>query len=133
MAERGTHDQAQVLVVGSGAGGSTVAYELARRGFDVVILEEGGSFDADDYGQSAPVAMRQLYRKRGMTPILGSVPIGYVEGCCVGGSTEINSGFWHRTPPEVLLRWRTQLGLDIADRELDEHFDWAEKELRVGL
>ncbi|MEZ4233595.1 MAG: GMC family oxidoreductase [Polyangiaceae bacterium] len=133
MAERGTHDQAQVLVVGSGAGGSTVAYELARRGFDVVILEEGGSFDADDYGQSAPVAMRKLYRKRGMTPILGSVPIGYVEGCCVGGSTEINSGFWHRTPPEVLLRWRTQLGLDIADRELDEHFDWAEKELRVGL
>ena len=127
------HDHTQILVIGSGAGGSTVAYELARRGFEVVVLEEGGQFELSDYGQAAPIAMRQMYRKRGMTPILGGVPIGYVEGCCVGGSTEINSGFWHRTPPEVLLRWRSQLGLDVGDHELDEHFDWAERELRVGV
>lgn len=133
MVEPQAHDQTQVLVIGSGAGGSSVAYELCRRGFEVVVLEEGGNFELADYGRAAPVAMRQLYRKRGMTPILGRVPIGYVEGCCVGGSTEINSGFWHRTPPEVLLRWRTQLGLDIGDAELDEHFEWAERELGVGV
>jgi choline dehydrogenase-like flavoprotein len=69
-----------------------------------------------------------------MTPILGHVPIGYVEGMCVGGSTEINSGFWHRTPAEVLLRWHAQFDLDGAStEELAPHFQWAEDQLGVSL
>src|SRR5207249_3623955 len=72
--------------------------------------------------------------RRGMTPIFGSVPIGYVEGMCVGGSTEINSGFWHRTPAEVLLRWRAQFDLDGASvDELAPHFAWAEEQVGVSL
>lgn len=35
------HDDSVVVVIGSGAGGGTVAHELARRGFDVVCLEAG--------------------------------------------------------------------------------------------
>ena len=93
-----------VLIIGSGAGGATTALELASRGRDVLILEEGREWPSDEYGMSPTAAMQSLYRQRGMTPIMGSTPIGYVEGCCVGGSTEINSGFWHRTPAEILLR-----------------------------
>jgi choline dehydrogenase-like flavoprotein len=123
----------QVLVVGSGAGGAVTALELTRRGFEVVVLEEGSRFGLESYGQHAPDAMRLLYRRRGMTPIMGNVPIGYVEGRCIGGSTEINSGFWHRTPPEILLRWKAQYGLLEADPdELAPHFQWSEDLLRVG-
>ena len=123
----------QVLVIGSGAGGASTALTLASAGLDVVLVEEGGEFELEDYGQSAPVAMANLYRQRGMTPIMGSVPIGYVEGCCVGGSTEINSGFWHRTPPEILLRWQAQFGLvDARSEDLAPHFTWAEDLLGVG-
>ena len=72
--------------------------------------------------------MRSLYRRRGMTPILGHVPIAYVEGCCVGGSTEINSGFWHRPPTETLLRWKAQYDLTAASpEELRPSWEWAEK------
>lgn len=118
---------AQVLVIGSGAGGSVTALELARRGMSVVMLEEGSRHTAADYGKPPNEAMAQLYRRRGMTPILGRVPIGYVEGACVGGSTEINSGFWHRTPREVLLRWKAQFDLaDAGLEDLDAHFEWAE-------
>lgn len=124
---------AQVIVVGSGAGGSVTALELARAGLDVLVLEEGARHALDAYGRPPPEAMALLYRRRGMTPILGRVPIGYVEGACVGGSTEINSGFWHRTPREILVRWKAQFDLaDATDEDLAPHFEWAEQKLGVG-
>lgn len=124
----------RVLVIGSGAGGATVAATLAEAGLDVLIVEEGPQVPPTQYGLGSPEAMATLYRRRGMTPIEGPVPVGYVEGCCVGGSTEINSGFWHRTPPEILLRWKARYDLaDASPAELAEHFQWAETELAVGL
>jgi choline dehydrogenase-like flavoprotein len=122
-----------VLVVGSGAGGSVTALELASRGRQVLILEEGEEWPPDAYGKAPYEAMRALYRRRGMLPILGTTPIGYVEGCCLGGSTEINSGFWCRPPREILLRWKSQVDLaDAMPDDLDEHFVWAEEQLRVS-
>jgi choline dehydrogenase-like flavoprotein len=119
------------LVVGSGAGGAVTALVLAERGFAPLVLEEGPRAGPGDYGAPSAVAMERLYRNRAMTPILGKVPIGYVEGCCVGGSTEINSGFWHRTPPEMLQRWQAQYDLqEVGD--LTPHFEWAEALLHVG-
>jgi choline dehydrogenase-like flavoprotein len=128
-------ERASVVVIGSGAGGAVTAFELASAGLDVIMLEEGRRHDrTQTYGTGTTEGMKHLYRRRGMTPIIGSVPIGYVEGRCVGGSTEINSGFWHRTPAEVLLRWQTQFDLDGASvEELAPHFQWAEDQLGVSL
>jgi len=126
--------RAQVLVIGSGAGGAVTALELAARGFDVTVIEEGPRTSLAAYGQPPPAALRELYRDRGMTPLLGPVPIGFVEGCCVGGSTEINSGFWHRTRRETLARWKAAFDLDGASpAEMEPHFEWAETQLGVSL
>jgi choline dehydrogenase-like flavoprotein len=126
-------ERTEILVVGSGAGGAVTAAALAEAGRDVAVLEEGAEHDVADYGRSSAEAMRALYRRRGMTPILGQVPLGYVEGACVGGSTEINSGFWHRTPREVLARWRAQFDLQHASvDDLAPHFAWAEERVGVG-
>ncbi|MBI5535514.1 MAG: GMC family oxidoreductase [Deltaproteobacteria bacterium] len=123
----------QIVVVGSGAGGATTACSLAQAGFDVVVLEEGMRHPIESYGCNATDGMRRFYRNRGMTPIVGGVPIGYVEGCCLGGSTEVNCGFWHRVPPEVALRWRAQYDLqDCEPDDLEPHFCWAEEQTSVS-
>jgi hypothetical protein len=123
--------QAGAVVIGSGAGGAVTAHTLAAAGVSAIVLEEGLRHGLDAYGAPAPEAMRRLYRRRGMTPLMGAVPIGFVEGCCVGGSTEINSGFWHRTPPESLLRWRAQFDVqDASPESLEPHFAWAESIVR---
>lgn len=127
-------ERIDVIVIGSGAGGAVTAHELAKAGRGVCVLEEGASHTLEEYGGSAAESVQQLYRRRGMTPIVGSVPVGYVEGACLGGSTEINSGFWHRTPREVLLRYKSQFDLaNASPDELAPHFEWAEQQLSVGL
>ncbi|MBX9692039.1 MAG: GMC family oxidoreductase N-terminal domain-containing protein, partial [Cyanobacteria bacterium] len=124
----------QALVIGSGAGGTITALELARAGYEVVVLEEGERHSLEDYGKPLPQAMQMLYRNKGMTPILGSVPIGFVEGRCLGGSTEVNSGFWHRLPPEFVLRWKKRFGIkDLDVDSLASHFDWLEEKVRLSV
>jgi len=123
-----------VLVIGSGAGGSVTGLELASHGHDVLLVEEGDHPGERPADPGATATMARLYRAGGMTPILGHVPIAYVEGRCLGGSTEINSGFWHRPPLETVLRWKAQYGLDGASApELRPHWEWAEERLDVRL
>lgn len=94
-----------ILVIGSGAGGSITAATLAEAGYAVIIAEEGPDIDTGGIATHTPQAMQLLYRNAGLSPIFGNVNIAFTEGRCVGGSTEINSAFWHRTPPDAVARW----------------------------
>ena len=55
------HDDASVVViVGSGAGGGTLAHELTRRGITVVLFEAGGRQSAATFSQNPGTAFGQL-------------------------------------------------------------------------
>ena len=45
----GARDEADVVIVGTGAGGAVAAYELASAGLSVIMVEEGGPFSRDDF------------------------------------------------------------------------------------
>ena len=109
---------AEVLVIGSGAGGATTAAVLAEAGFDVLVVEEG---EWVEQGSVVPFSLRQMdlqYRAGGVTVALGVPSIAYTEGRCAGGGTEINSGLYRRPPDEVLQRWADDFS--IADLDLAE-------------
>lgn len=104
--------ETNVLVVGSGAGGATTAAVLAEAGREVTVLEEGPWVDPSSVEPFSLEEMRAKYRHHGPAAALGSPPVAYAEGRCVGGSTEINSGLWHRLPDELADEWRRAYGID---------------------
>ena len=53
-----------------------------------------------------PRGVRRRYRHQGACAALGSPGIAFAEGRCVGGSTEINSGLYHRLPERLAAEWR---------------------------
>ncbi|WP_436795912.1 FAD-dependent oxidoreductase [Actinospongicola halichondriae] len=107
--------ETEVLVVGSGAGGATTAVTLAEAGRDVMVLEEGPWVAPDAVEAFSLDEMAQKYRHHGSSAALGNPPVAYAEGRCVGGSTEVNSGLWHRVPDELADQWRQTYDIDGFD------------------
>ncbi|CAM5597350.1 GMC family oxidoreductase N-terminal domain-containing protein [Streptomyces purpurascens] len=102
-----------VLVIGSGAGGSVAALELAAAGRQVTVLEEGPRADTAALAAASPAEnMRNLYRNGGLTPVLGTPTIVYGEGRAVGGTTLVNGGLLWEPPPALLARWAAVSGID---------------------
>src|ERR1700743_946912 len=124
---------ADVVVVGSGAGGGAIAAELAEGGRSVVVVEEGGHYTSKDFSLDAPTMIKKLYRNAGSAPILGRPNIIFSEGRCVGGSTVINGGMSWRTPEKVLKRWVWEHGLaHFSPEALAPFFEQVEKSVSVG-
>ena len=123
----------EVLVVGSGAGGALTAALLSEAGRDVTLLEEGPWMDPDSVEPFSIEEMTTKYRSGGAGVALGRPPIAYVEGRCVGGSTEINSGLYHRPPAELVEAWRTRYHiLDLTPSVLDRYSTEIERSLSVS-
>ncbi len=124
---------ADVVIVGSGAGGSTMFKELAAAGLDVLLLEEGEEQIPGETGYGGPISelTAALYRGAGVTPILGLPPIAFAEGRALGGTTEINGGLFWRTPEWILDDWRAR-GIPLDADRYDALFSELEALLRVG-
>jgi len=123
---------ADVVIVGSGAGGATMAAELAEGGLDVVVLEEGPFVTTSSFNADASGAVRRLYRDGGATLAIGNPPVLYQEGRAVGGSTVVNGGMSWRTPEKILDRWHREAGLDgIRAKEMEPYFERVERRIHV--
>ncbi|MEY2431599.1 MAG: hypothetical protein QOC92_1324, partial [Acidimicrobiaceae bacterium] len=124
----------EVLVIGSGAGGATTAAKLAAAGRSVMVVEEGPWVDPDAVEPFSLEEMVLKYRHRGSNATLGAPPVAYAEGRCVGGSTEINSGLWHRLPSYLAADWRTNYRIEhFTEDVLDHYATEVEEALSVSV
>ncbi|MCA1832748.1 MAG: GMC family oxidoreductase N-terminal domain-containing protein [Actinomycetota bacterium] len=130
-----THDhieECDVVIVGSGAGGSVMAKELAEVGLSVVVLEEGSLFTRSDFAGPPWERFQRFYRAQGTTVALGRPTIPLPMGKAVGGTTLVNSGTCFRTPDRVLERWASEFGIEGIDPEsMRPYFERVEKILHV--
>ena len=123
---------ADVCVIGAGAGGAVAAAELAEGGARVVVLEQGSHHDPDDFTAQPMEMMARLYRDGGQTVTLGAPPIPLLLGRGLGGTTLVNSGTCFRTPAHILERWRREYGLELDGGVLDPCFERVERALSVA-
>ena len=127
------HLECEVVVIGTGAGGAAAAYELARRGRAVLVLEEGEFFERKDFDGRAATAYKKMYRDQGITVALGNVGIPLWTGRAVGGSTIINSGTCYRAPERTLRYWREKHGLhEFSSETLAPYYERVEAMLEVA-
>jgi choline dehydrogenase-like flavoprotein len=130
-----TSDQtldADVVVVGSGAGGGLMAAELAGAGKSVIVLEKGGYYNEADFTGREAEMTQNLFLRQGLlsTSDLGMLVLA---GSCLGGGTLVNWSTSLRTPPEVLEEWEREHGLTGATgAEYQRGFDFAEQRLGVN-
>ena len=127
-----TELEADVCIVGSGAGGGVMAGVLAERGLKVVVLEAGGYFAEPDFLQLEIPAYQNTYWRGGPTPT-GDMNISIQAGSCLGGGTTINWTNSLRTTPWVREQWESEFGLEgLAGSEFDSHLDAVWERLNVN-
>ncbi|NOZ86050.1 MAG: GMC family oxidoreductase [Deltaproteobacteria bacterium] len=125
--------EADVVVVGTGAGGAVAAKELAEAGLAVAMVEEGDYFTRKDFDGRPARMQRKLYRGLGMTVTAGNAIVYLPMGKTVGGSTTVNSGTCMRTPRKKQEEWKRDLGLeDLGPGMLDDYLEQVESFIGVA-
>jgi choline dehydrogenase-like flavoprotein len=91
--------EADVAIVGSGAGGGIAAEILAKAGLKVAIVEEGPLKTSSDFKMREADAYPQLYQESAARKTKDKA-INILQGRCVGGSTTVNWTSSFRTPAD---------------------------------
>ncbi len=121
-----------VVVVGSGAGGSVLAERLTARGLEVVLLEEGGHWTKRSFDGREDHSYPRLYQEMG-NRATDDQSVLILQGRSVGGGTTVNWCTSFRTPRDVLDRWRDQHGVKgLTEEALVPHWEAIEKRLHIA-
>jgi choline dehydrogenase-like flavoprotein len=146
MAQIAHDDDSAVVIIGSGAGGGTLAHELTRRGIQVVLLEAGARQSLATFSQIPGEAFAQLTwleprTTSGSWTVREDYP-GLPSWTCktLGGTTVHWTGATPRIRPWE-VRARTTYGAlpgtslidwPIEYAELEKYYELAERRLVVS-
>jgi len=145
-----------VCIVGSGAGGSPIAYELSRAGFNVVVLEKGKYYREEDISKDElAVSRRDMFTPnlKDEQHVINDNEAGKItryegaeynwsfwNGSMVGGSSNLMSGYFHRMKPNdfnLLSTYGKIDGANIVDwpinyEDLEPYYEKVEQVVGVS-
>jgi choline dehydrogenase-like flavoprotein len=130
--------ETDVVVVGSGAGGSFVAAELAAKTDQrVLILEKGEFIEPSEFLQRERLMMPRIFDTEfSVIQIFGreipTVSTAVVTGKLVGGSATINHALAFEPPQPVIRDWRDLYGAELGYGDLEPHLAAIGKLLRIA-
>lgn len=109
-----------VIIIGSGAGGSVAAMNLTKAGLTVLMLEKGPYTPPESISNLEADAMDKYYENHGLlTTADGNITI--LAGSTLGGATTINWGCCIDTPDFVLDEWVHKYGLVQFQKQIDSN------------
>jgi choline dehydrogenase-like flavoprotein len=123
--------QADVIVVGSGSGGAIAAYELARAGKKVIIIEAGRYVPSSSFKEDLTDSMQRMYQDNALqTNSTGDLIL--LQGSLVGGSSVVDATICERLPAAVLKEWQKDHGLEnLTAEDMNAHYEKIESRLAV--
>ncbi len=123
---------ADVCVVGSGAGGSVIAAHLAAAGDRVVVLEAGAYRTADDFSQREAEAYETMFQARGLLTT-SDLAFGVLAGQTAGGSATINWMTCLRPPLWARHEWERDAGMaGVRSAEFEALVDDVSRRIHVN-
>jgi choline dehydrogenase-like flavoprotein len=123
--------EADVAIVGTGAGGSVTAEILALAGLKVILIEEGPLKSSTDFKMREAQAYPALYQESAARKTRDKA-VNILQGRAVGGTTTVNWTSSFRTPKGTLDYWQRAFGLNAYSQEaLAPWFAMMEKRLHI--
>jgi choline dehydrogenase-like flavoprotein len=124
--------EADVAIIGTGAGGGMAADILSAAGLRVLLIEEGPLRSSSDFRMREADAYPQLYQASAARKTRDKA-INILQGRCVGGGTTVNWTSSFRTPPATLAHWANAHGLTgYGEADLAPWFDAVEQRLSIA-
>ncbi len=123
--------EADVAIIGSGAGGGVSAEILAQAGFKVLIIEEGPYLTGRDFKMQENDAYPMLYQESAARKTKDKA-INILQGRSVGGSTVVNWTTSFRTPENTLDFWGKEFSLkEHSHKKMAPWFAKMEQRLNI--
>ncbi len=125
-------DEADYIILGSGAGGSIMSYRLACEVDDpsmILVVERGNRYmPLQDFSDYEMEMMRKLYKEGGLQQTK-KFTMSVLQGECVGGTTVINNAICIEMPDEIKQKWHDEYDIDLS--RLDEEYKKIAGEIEI--